>query len=236
MTISYLLTTIAIVIAAAIPYKAFTNWRKSKANENLRKTAEKFSLSIVNSDPPSDFPLLQGTVDKVFIKIETTKTKDGGKYPITHITVSLKPEFTEGPDIVKILPNRSFMATPDEIYLKTGKTIVDNLYLIGVPRAELAKKLEQLAEDKDQNKDNEVKISSTKETEEISSIEPLLVSFLEDGVKLGLHEGQFLFKQNSIKYSAPEHPVSKESLERLEFLINKLPELTRQAVANLLFK
>ena len=232
MTISYLLTTLVIVLAATIPYKAFINWRKGRANENLRYIAEKFKLSIVNSDPPQDFPVLEGTVDEVFIQIETTKTKEGGKFPVTHIIASLKPQATEEADRIKILPNKSFMETPDERYIKTGTKSVDSLYIIGVPRVELSRKLAELGKDIQDEKQP----PASEEPAEISSLEPLLITFLEDGVKFTLYEGQLLFKGSSIKYSAPEYPVSKVFLERMEFLLNKLPELTRQATTGQLFK
>jgi hypothetical protein len=224
-------------------------------------------------------------INNVSISIEPTWTKDGGKFPVTHIKASISalPEekrnstigskesapcevnpCTERQYEVKILPNKTFMASPDEIYIKTQKNFIDNLYLIGIKRTRLAQELEkltseklkpltneklkpltedkelkQLTNDKENVKDkagSEAINSPDEEIPEISGLTPCLIGFLEEGIQKDLHHGQLIVKRNSITYSATQHPFSKESLEQIQFLLLKLPELTKLSAKDLLFE
>lgn len=281
MTLSYLMFAIAVTLVAAIPYKAFSNWKKSKTNKNLIEIANKYKFSIINSDPPLEYPSLSGIVDEVFVAIETTWTKDGGKFPVTHIEATINPVRDEekttneekatdkdgkasekqksGEDSVnkpydgkqyevKILPNKTFMTTPEERYIKTDKKTIDALYLIGIKRARLADEIESLKDkaavskaknvsaENNEPENTEEQKPSTEGTADINHLAPVLIKFLEEGVQKNIHQGQLIIKRNFLKYSAPEHPFSDESLKRMEFLLNKLPELAKLSAKDLLFE
>ena len=220
MELSYILTAIAIVICTAIPYKSFTNWRKNQIRNNLQKLAEKYALTIVEDEDPNVFPKLNGKVNDLFVSIDTTKTSERSSFPVTHITFSRKyishmetetpsktethpdkmapAESTNNPEIT-ILPNKTFMTTPEERYIKTGNSKLDSLYLIALPHNSKTKEIKQ----------------------------PIL-NILTDGVSPGLCNCQLIVTKDTIKVSLSEHISSDYSYNLVLFIFDRMPGLYRE--------
>ena len=190
---TYILFAFIITIAAAIPYKAFTNWRKGEIQRNIQTLAMELGLNTNESEESGKPPFLSGRVDNLWVTIDSTITSEGVKFPVTHISTSLLPVHPEEKDeipTIRILPNRSFMTTPEEQYLKTENVNVDRFYLIAMPAG--------------------------KETHSVSEN---LATILEKGIDCRFFEGQLLLWEKALKYSIADHLSSKDKLETVRFLM-----------------